>query len=172
MAYNEINAKGEDLRYDLTITLEDAVFGIEKVIKVPLMEICKVCNGNGCRNCQNSGKIRVEKDISINIPKGVDTGNRLRICEFNNSGDLYIYLNIKPHPIFQRVENDLYCEISISPAELGKKIEVPTIEGKVKLKIPNDIKSGEVLKIEGKGVPFLRSRERGDEFIKINILTP
>ena len=222
--------KGADLRYDLTITFEEAAFGKDMTIKVPRMENCEECGGTGaakgtspetcpdckgsgmrqtitktpfgtisnarpcerchgtgkiikspCGHCHGSGKVRVDKDIRINIPKGVDTGNRLRIQNGGQagerggpSGDLYVYLNIKPHPIFTREGINVFCEVPISfvQAALGATIDAPTIDGRVDLKIPEGIQSGTVLKIRGKGIQVLRGEGRGDEFVKIKVLTP
>ena len=221
---------GADLRYDLTITFEEAAFGKDTTIKVPRMENCEECGGTGaakgtspetcpdckgsgmrqtitktpfgtisnarpcerchgtgkiiktpCSHCHGSGKIRVEKDIKLSIPKGVDTGNRIRIANGGQpgerggeAGDLYVYLNIKPHPIFTREGMNVYCEIPISfvQAALGTKVDAPTIDGKVELTIPEGIQSGTILKIRGKGIPQLRGEGRGDEFVKIKVLTP
>ena len=222
--------KGADLRYDLTITFEEAAFGKDMTIKVPRMENCEECGGTGaakgtspetcpdckgsgmrqtitktpfgtisnarpcerchgtgkiiktpCGHCHGSGKVRVDKDIRISIPKGVDTGNRLRIQNGGQAGerggpngDLYVYLNIKPHPIFTREGINVFCEVPISfvQAALGATIDAPTIDGRVELKIPEGIQSGTVLKIRGKGIQVLRGEGRGDEFVKIKVLTP
>ena len=222
--------RGADLRYDLTISFEDAAFGKEMMIKVPRLENCEECGGTGaakgtspeacpdckgtgmrqtitktpfgtisnarpcerchgtgkiiktpCDHCHGSGKIRIEKDIKINIPKGVDTGNRLRIQHGGQAGerggetgDLYVYINIKPHPIFQREGINVYCELPISfvQSALGATVDAPTLDGRVDLKIPEGIQSGTVLKIGGKGIQRLRGEGRGDEFVKIKVLTP
>ncbi len=148
---------------------------------------CERCHGTGkiiktpCGHCHGSGKVRVDKDIRISIPKGVDTGNRLRIQNGGQAGerggpngDLYVYLNIKPHPIFTREGINVFCEVPISfvQATLGATIDAPTIDGRVELKIPEGIQSGTVLKIRGKGIQVLRGEGRGDEFVKIKVLTP
>ena len=222
--------QGADLRYDLSISFEDAAFGKEMTINVPRMENCEECGGSGaakgtspetcpdckgngmkqtttrtpfgmiansrpcdrchgtgkiiktpCTHCHGSGKVRVNKDIKINIPKGVDDGNRLRIQNGGQAGerggkagDLYVYINIKPHPIFQRDGMNVHCEIPISfvQAALGGTVDAPTIDGRVDLKIPEGIQSGTVLKIRGKGISALRGEGRGDEFVTIKVLTP
>ena len=148
---------------------------------------CERCHGTGqivknpCEHCHGEGKIKVTRDIEINIPKGVDEGQRLRIQNGGQAGerggspgDLYVYINIKPHKIFTRQDNNVYCEIPISfvQAALGAKIEAPTIDGKVELTIPEGTQSGAVMRIRGKGIPHLRGTERGDEFVKIKVLTP
>lgn len=148
---------------------------------------CERCHGTGqivknpCNKCHGSGKIRVQRDIDLKIPKGIDEGQRLRISGGGQAGerggapgDLYVYINIKPHKIFTRRDNDVYCEIPISfvQAALGAKIEAPTIDGKVELTIPEGTQSGRVLTMRGKGIPILRGEGRGDEYVKIKVLTP
>ncbi len=148
---------------------------------------CERCHGTGqiiknpCEHCHGVGKVKVERDIKINIPKGVDEGQRLRVSGGGQAGerggkpgDLYVYVNIKPHKIFTRNDTEVHCEVPISfvQAALGAKIEAPTIDGKVDLTIPEGTQSGAVLRIRGKGIPFLRGEGRGDEFVKIKVLTP
>ena len=148
---------------------------------------CERCHGTGqiikdpCEHCHGEGKIKVSRDIELNIPKGVDEGQRLRIQNGGQAGerggqpgDLYVYIHIKPHKIFTRQGNDVYCEIPISfvQAALGAKVEAPTIDGKIELTIPEGTQSGKVLKIGGKGIPHLRGEGRGDEFVRIKVLTP
>ncbi|MBQ7454007.1 MAG: molecular chaperone DnaJ, partial [Selenomonadaceae bacterium] len=222
--------KGADLRYDLSISLEDAAFGKDMNIKIPRMETCEECGGSGakkgttpdecpdchgtgmrqtttrtpfgtisnarpcerchgsgkivktpCGHCHGNGKIRVERELKISIPRGIDEGQRLRISGGGQAGerggqpgDLYVYINIKPHKFFTRQNTDVFCEVPISfvQAALGAKIDVPTIDGKVELTIPEGTQSGKVLRIRGKGIPFMRGDGRGDEFVKIKVLTP
>ena len=148
---------------------------------------CERCHGTGqivknpCEHCHGIGKIKVERDIKLTVPKGVDAGQRLRIAGGGQAGDrggqpgdLYVYINIKPHKIFTREDMNVYCEMPISfvQAALGATVEAPTIDGKVDLLIPEGTQSGAVLRIRGKGIPALHGNERGDEFVKIKVLTP
>ena len=148
---------------------------------------CERCHGTGhiiknpCDHCHGEGKVRVRRDIDLKIPRGIDDGQRLRVQNGGQAGerggapgDLYVYINIKPHKIFTRRGTDVYCEIPISfvQAALGATIEAPTIDGKVDLVIPEGTQSGEVRRIRGKGIPALRGESRGDEFVKIKVLTP
>lgn len=148
---------------------------------------CERCHGTGhivknpCGKCHGNGKVRVQRDIDLKIPRGIDEGQRLRISGGGQAGenggapgDLYVYINIKPHKIFSRDGINVYCEIPISfvQAALGAKIDAPTIDGKVELTIPEGTQSGEVHRIRGKGIPVLRGEGRGDEFVKIKVLTP
>ncbi len=148
---------------------------------------CERCHGTGqiiknpCEHCHGEGKIKKLRDIEVNIPKGVDEGQRLRIQNGGQAGerggapgDLFIYIRIKPHRIFTRQDTNVYCEIPISfvQAALGAKVDAPTIDGKIELTIPEGTQSGTVLKITGKGIPYLRGEGRGDEFVRIKVLTP
>lgn len=148
---------------------------------------CERCHATGyiiknpCEHCHGAGKIRVERNIDLNVPQGVNEGQRLKISGGGQAGerggppgDLYVYVGIKPHKIFTRQDIDVHCEVPISfvQAALGAKIEAPTIDGKVDLTIPEGTQSGTVLKIRGKGIPVLRGDGRGDEYVRIKVLTP
>ncbi|MBD3878429.1 MAG: molecular chaperone DnaJ [Quinella sp. 1Q5] len=148
---------------------------------------CERCHGTGqivknpCEHCHGRGKIQVRRDINLKIPRGIDEGQRLRIQGGGQAGerggapgDLYVYIVIKPHKIFTRQGTDVYCEIPITfvQAALGAKIDAPTIDGKVELTIPEGTQSGEVMRIRGKGIPVLRGEDRGDEYVRIKVLTP
>ena len=148
---------------------------------------CERCHGTGqivknpCEHCHGRGKVQIRRDINLKIPRGIDEGQRLRIQGGGQAGerggapgDLFVYIVIKPHKIFTRNGTDVYCEIPITfvQAALGAKIDAPTIDGKVELTIPEGTQSGEVMRIRGKGIPVLRSESRGDEYVKIKVLTP
>ena len=148
---------------------------------------CERCHGTGqiiknpCNHCHGEGRVNVEREVTVHIPQGVDDGQRLRVRGGGNAGlrggetgDLFVYLSIKPHKIFTRRDYDVYCEVPISfvQAALGAKVEAPTIDGKVDLTVPEGTQSGRVFKIGGKGIPILRGDGRGDEFVKIKVLTP
>ena len=148
---------------------------------------CSRCHGTGqviknpCHKCHGSGQVRIQDEISVNIPKGVDQGQRVRVSGKGNagkngggSGDLYVYIFIKPHKLFQRQGNDVIIEVPISfvQAALGATVEVPTIDGKVEMKIPAGIQSGTMLRLKGRGIPFLRGNGRGDQLVRVKVLTP
>ncbi len=148
---------------------------------------CNNCRGEGkiitdpCTKCKGQGKVRTERNVSLKIPAGVDTGIRLRVTGEGESGshggppgDLYVVINVEPHPYFKRKGNDLLCEVPISfvQATLGSEIEVPTIDGKAAIKIPAGTPSGRVFHLRGKGVPKLGSYGKGDQFINIFIDVP
>src|ERR1700733_1127009 len=148
---------------------------------------CGQCRGEGsiitdpCANCQGQGRIRQQETISVRIPAGVDNGSRLKLRSEGEagfaggpSGDLYVVIHVKEHPLFVRQENDIIIEVPISfpQAALSAEVEVPTLEGKVKLKIPAGTQSGKVLRLKGKGIVDLHGYGRGDQLVKIVVETP
>jgi len=148
---------------------------------------CGYCHGEGriitepCPECHGKKKIERERTISVKIPPGVETGSRLKLSgegelgSFGGPpGDLYIVLNVKPHPIFEREGDNILCRVPISfpMAALGGEIEVPTLEGKSILKIPPGTQSGMVFKLKGKGIPRLRGHGRGDEIVEVVVEIP
>ncbi|VBB06097.1 chaperone dnaj [Lucifera butyrica] len=149
---------------------------------------CDRCNGEGkiihtpCKECNGRGKIRVKRTIKVKIPAGVDNGSRLRVAHEGEAGlrggppgDLYVYIFIKAHKLFTREGNDVICEVPISfvQAALGDEIEVPTLDGKVKFRVPEGTQSGSVFRLKEKGIPFLRSSgRRGDQHVKVKVVTP
>ena len=155
--------------------------------QIQTMRTCERCHGSGkivktpCKHCHGEGKVKNIRDINVHIPKGVNVGTRVRIQGGGQAGerggqpgDLFVYIDIKPHKLFKREGNNVYCEAPVSfvQAALGATIEVPTIDGKIAMKIPAGIQSGTVQKIGGKGIPNLRGEGRGDQFVTIKVLTP
>jgi molecular chaperone DnaJ len=151
------------------------------------VRICPQCQGEGkipekpCRYCGGDGRTRKNERIKIKIPAGIEDGGILRLSEQGEAGkrgikpgDLYVTVHIKKHPYFRRKGDDIYCETKISfiQAALGDKTKAPTLNGEVSLKIPSGVESGQIIRLQGKGIPHLRSRGRGDEFVKILIKTP
>ena len=219
-------ARGPDLRYNMELTLEEAVRGVSKEIKVPTLVECDECHGSGartgtsaqtcptchgsgqvqmrqgffavtqacphchgkgkiitdpCRKCHGDGRVQKTKTLSVKIPAGVDTGDRIRLAgegeagEFGApAGDLYVQVHVKEHPIFVRDGNNLYCEIPISftTAALGGEVAVPTLDGRVMLKIPVETQTGRMFRLRGKGVRSLRSGAEGDLLCKAVVETP
>lgn len=148
---------------------------------------CNSCKGTGkiikkpCNTCNGKGRIQKEKKIHVKIPAGVDTGSRLRMTgegqagEMGGSyGDLFIFIYVKPHEVFERRGDDIICEIPISfvQASLGDEINVPTLEGKAKLKIPAGTQPGTQFRMKGVGVTRLKGYGRGDLHIKVNVTIP
>ncbi len=223
--------QGDDLRYDLTIDFEKAVFGEEKEITIPHLETCDVCRGGGskkgsgpitcstcggagqvrratrtpfgsftqvaeCPNCGGSGQVikdpcnscggkgvkQVRKKLRINIPAGVDSGTRLRVSGEGNaglkgapSGDLYVFLKVKTHPILKRDGLTILSEVNVSylQAILGDTIEIETVDGPTKLEIPEGTQPNAILILENKGIPKLGNPvARGDHQVLVKIKLP
>lgn len=149
--------------------------------------VCMHCSGKGkivrekCPSCRGNGKIKKQKTIPIRIPAGVDHGTQVRVAGQGEPGvnggppgDLYIVLRVKSHPFFEREGQDIYCEMPITfvQAALGDEIEVPTLSGRVKLKIPAGTDTGTLFRIKGKGVPANRGQAQGDQHVQVKIRTP
>ena len=218
--------RGADLRYDLDLSLEQAVAGTTVKIRVPNLVSCDTCNGSGakkgttpvtcptcnglgqvrmsqgffsvqqtcpqcrgqgktindpCPACHGQGRVRESKTISVKVPPGVDTGDRIRLTgegEAGESGgppgDLYVHVSVREHPIFRRDGTDLHCDVPISfvSAALGGELEVPTLDGRVKLKIPAETQSGKLFRLRGKGVRSVRSSTQGDLICQVIVETP
>lgn len=218
--------RGADLRYDLDLSLEEAVAGTTSKIRVPNLVSCDTCNGSGARKgtspvtcptcnglgqvrmsqgffsvqqtcpqcrgqgktindpcpaCHGQGRVRESKTISVKVPPGVDTGDRIRLTgegEAGESGgppgDLYVHVVVKEHPIFSRDGTDLHCDVPISfvTAALGGELEIPTLDGRVKLKIPAETQSGKLFRLRGKGVRSVRSSSKGDLLCQVIVETP
>lgn len=134
-----------------------------------------------CTTCRGQGRVRDNKTISVKVPPGVDTGDRIRLSGEGEagqnrgpSGDLYVDVDVKEHAIFTRDGTDLFCDVPISfaTAALGGEFEVPTLEGRVKLKVPAESQSGKMFRLRGKGVRSVRGSSKGDLLCRIVIETP
>ncbi|KLV07673.1 molecular chaperone DnaJ [Photobacterium ganghwense] len=218
--------RGADLRYNMELTLEEAVRGCTKEIRVPTLVHCDTCDGSGakkgtsattCGTCHGSGQVQMRqgffavqqtcphchgrgkiikepcgtchgqgrkeetKTLSVKIPAGVDTGDRIRLTgegeagEFGApAGDLYVQVHVAQHHIFERDGNNLYCEVPVSftMAALGGEVEVPTLDGRVKLKVPAETQTGRMFRMRGKGVKSVRGGAVGDLICKLVVETP
>lgn len=218
--------RGSDLRYDINISLEEAVQGVSKEFRVPKNVACKTCDGSGakpgtkkttctscrgagvvhmqqgffavqqtcpacqgegqtiaspCSDCRGSGLRREEKTLSVKIPAGVDSGDKIRLSGEGEAGakgapagDLYVFVDVAKHDIFERQGNDLYCEVplAMTTACLGGEIEVPTLEGRVKIKIPAETQTGKLFRVRGKGVKSVRGAVVGDLLCRVDIEIP
>jgi molecular chaperone DnaJ len=149
---------------------------------------CPGCQGRGetiqtpCPSCNGGGRVTRERTLSVSIPVGVEDGTRIRLAREGEagsrggaSGDLYIFLSIKPHEFFQRDGADLFCRVPIAmtAAALGGQIEVPTIDGgRSRVKIPEGTESGKQFRLKSKGMPVLRSKQLGDLYIQVEVETP
>jgi len=154
---------------------------------INVSQTCPKCRGEGsiikspCVKCDGTGKVRTTQKIEVTIPAGVDTGSRLRVQGEGDSGtrggfsgDLYIYINVKGHPVFQRHGYDIICEVPISftLASLGGEVEIPTLTGNVMMRIPEGTQSGRIFRLGGKGVKNLRGYDIGDQMVKVVVETP
>ena len=152
-----------------------------------IQQTCPQCRGNGkvindpCSNCHGQGRVRDTKTISVKVPPGVDNSDRIRLSGEGEagenggpSGDLYVSISVNDHPIFMRDGTDLHCDIPISfvTATLGGEMEIPTLDGRVKLKIPSETQSGKMFRLRGKGVKSIRSSSKGDLLCKVMVETP
>lgn len=152
-----------------------------------IQQTCPNCHGEGkiitdpCNNCHGQGRVRESKKLTVKIPAGVDNGDRVRLggegeagIHGGPSGDLYVQINVKTHTIFERHESDLYCEVPISfiDAALGGSIEVPTLEGRVTLKIPGETQTGKTFRLRGKGMKSVRGHATGDLLCSVVVETP
>lgn len=149
---------------------------------------CPTCNGMGqtikdpCKSCHGAGRVEKEKALSVNIPAGVETGTRIRLAGEGEAGmrggptgDLYIFIEVKDHALFERESTNLFCRVpvSIASAALGGEIEVPTIDGgRSRVKIPEGSQTGRQMRLRGKGMPALRGGGTGDMFIELQVETP
>jgi molecular chaperone DnaJ len=226
--------RGQDLRYDLEISLEQAYASAEVEIRVPAAMTCEVCEGSGakpgtnptvcgtcggagrvratqgffavergcprcggsgrlvldpCQNCHGHGQVRRERILSVRIPAGVDDGARIRLAGEGDAGarggprgDLYIFLSVIPHELFERDGLDLLCTVPVpmTTAALGGEIEAPCLLGgeacdgecKITVTVPEGAQTGKTVRLKGKGMPSLRSRQRGDLVVELFVETP
>jgi len=221
------SGRGADLRYNLSLTLEEAASGREVELKIPRHETCGGCQGSGarpgtnpvpcntcgghgqvqmqqgffavrrtcptchgsgtriespCVECGGSGRVKVTKKLKIKVPAGVYDGAQVRVSGEGESGqhgspagDLYVIISLKEHPIFEREGADLYCTMPVTfpQATLGSEVDAPTLEGKVKIKIPAGTEGGRVFRLRGHGVPDVRNGgQKGDLYVRVQIAVP
>ena len=218
--------RGGDLRYNLAITLEQAVAGDSVEIRVPSLHACDDCDGTGavpgttpvdcpscggsgqlrvsqgfmafqqtcprcrgvgkvikdpCRTCNGGGRVERRESLSVKVPPGIDDGDRLRLTGKGDAGlnggppgDLYVQFSVDEHAIFHRDGNNLYCDVPLSfvDAVLGGEIDVPTLDGRVKLKVPAETQTGKLFRLRGRGAPNARGGPRGDLLCRVVVETP
>lgn len=152
-----------------------------------LQQTCPRCHGNGkmisdpCGKCHGEGRVQKNKTLSVKVPAGVDNGDRIRLSGEGEagenggpSGDLYVQISVREHKIFQRDGSDLYCDvpIALATASLGGELDVPTLNGRVKLKIPAETQTGKMFRLRGKGVKSVRASSTGDLMCRVTLETP
>jgi len=217
--------RGDDLRFDLEIDFEEALFGSEREVDLSVNDGCEACRGTGaasgstretcrqcgghgavivgggfiqmrqtcpvchgegtivrspCKKCGGTGRVKTPRHIALRIPKGVETGSRLRLTGKGESGlrggpagDLYVVLHVREHELFQRQDEDLSCTVYISPvtAALGGEIEIPTPDGHARIKLPAGTPNGKVFRLRDKGMPGLNGGT-GDLHVRVEIEVP
>jgi len=218
--------RGADLRYNLELSLEEAAKGTEVKIRIPTMEECGTCHGNGakpgtqpkqcptcngrgevrvsqgffsiqqtcpqchgtgkvvpepCPTCNGAGRLKKHKTLSVKIPAGVDQDDRIRLTGEGEAGlnggptgDLYVVVNLRPHPMFTREGADLHCEMPISfgTAALGGELEIPTLDGHATIKVPPETQSAQVFRLKNKGIRPVRGSVQGDLYCHVVVETP
>lgn len=177
--------RGEDLQAAVEITLEEAFAGARKTFALEMDEPCATCHGAGhvggkpCATCQGGGWQRVRHDVDVKIPAGVRTGQRVRVTgegagAAGGRGDLYLTVSVAPHPQFERKGDDLHVTMPITAPEaaLGATLEVPTLRGKVSMKVPPATSSGRTFRLPGYGMPKVKGGGRGDELVTVKIVMP
>ena len=221
------SGRGNDMRFNLEIGLEEAFSGKQATIRVPGSVSCDDCKGSGaaggaepvscrtcsgvgkvrsqqgfftiertcpscagagrvisdpCRSCGGSGRVRQDRSLQVNIPGGVEEGTRIRLAGEGEAGmhgapagDLYIFLTVRPHKLFQREGADVYCRVPIPmvTAALGGPVEVPVVDGsRAQVSIPAGAQSGAQFRLRGKGMTILHSKSRGDMYVQVQVETP
>jgi molecular chaperone DnaJ len=220
--------RGADLRYNLHLSFEEAIFGCEKEIEFRRLEVCQSCRGRGaeagtdpvrcpkcgglgeirqraplfnmvtvttcdqcrgegtviaipCRECRGEGRVRQPRRITVKVPAGVDGNSQIRISGEGESGprggphgNLYVTLDVQPHPYFMRDGNNIILELrlNVAQAALGDEVDVPTVDGSEKLRIPAGTQTGQTFRLPGRGVPYLRQKGRGDQVVVARVMIP
>ncbi|EJQ47578.1 molecular chaperone DnaJ [Bacillus mycoides] len=222
--------QGADLQYQVTLEFEEAIFGKELNVEIPVEDPCDTCKGSGakpgtsketckhcsgsgqvsveqntpfgrivnrqacghcsgtgqmikekCTTCHGSGKVRKRKKINVKIPAGIDNGQQIRVSGKGEAGvnggpagDLYVVVHVRNHEFFAREGDHIICEMPLTFAQmaLGAEVEVPTVHGKVKLKIPAGTQTGTEFRLKGKGAPNVRGYGQGDQYVVVRVVVP
>ena len=177
--------RGEDVQAGVEISLEEAFGGTRKSLALELDEPCATCQGSGnvggkpCATCHGTGWQRARREVDVRIPAGVRTGQKVRVSGEGSGGtggrgDLYLVVSVAPHTQFERKGDDVHVTLPITAPEaaLGATIEVPTLRGKVSMKIPPATSSGRTFRLPGYGMPRLKGVGAGDELVTVRIVMP
>ncbi|MED2777609.1 molecular chaperone DnaJ [Bacillus thuringiensis] len=222
--------QGADLQYQVTLDFEEAIFGKELNLEIPVEDPCDTCKGSGakpgtsretckhcsgsgqvsveqntpfgrivnrqacgycsgsgqminekCTTCHGSGKVRKRKKINVKIPAGIDNGQQIRVSgkgeagvNGGSAGDLYVVVHVKNHKFFEREGDHIFYEMPLTFVQmaLGAEVEVPTVHGKVKLKIPAGTQTGTEFRLKGKGAPNVRGYGQGDQHVVVRVVVP
>lgn len=175
-----------DLEQELQISLEEAWQGVRKPVTVLINKPCVLCGGSGkvsgqvCRNCQGKGVARQEKRLDVKVPAGVRKGSKIRVPNEglkhgNEQGHLYLIIDLKEHPFYDPDEQgDVRCEVPVSVTEavLGAELEIPTLGGRIKMKIPAGTQPGQTFRLRGKGMRHPKNQDAGDQYVAIHVVIP
>jgi len=178
--------RGRDMEAPVEVTLEEAYRGTSRTISLQVEEPCSTCKGSGliqnmpCATCQGAGVVARMKRLEVKIPAGVKNGSRVRIAGKGQpgysgaNGDLYLRISVKPHRLFERRGDDLYAKVPVplTAAMLGGEVQVPTLKGKLALKIPPETQNGRIFRLAGQGMPHLDNSSRGDMLAKVKVVLP
>jgi DnaJ-class molecular chaperone len=179
--------RGDDLQARVEISLEEAAQGARRTIEFQREEPCGTCGGTGqqgsgpCPTCGGSGRVGRVQRVEVGIPAGVRDGARVRAAGEGGAGaaggphgDLYLQVRVTPHPTFERRDDDVYVDLPLAvwEAALGAEVEVPTLRGKVTMKIPAETPSGRTFRLPGYGLPHLRGGGQGDELVRVKVVVP
>lgn len=178
--------RGQDMETPIEVTLEEAYAGTHRTISLHVEEPCAACQGTGriqnlpCSVCRGAGIVANIKRIEVKIPAGVSTGSRVRIAGKGQpgyggaNGDLYLNITVLPHATLERQGDDLYVNVPVplTVAALGGEVQVPTLKGKLALKIPAETQNGRVFRLAGQGMPHPGKSHKGDLLAKVNVVLP
>jgi len=179
--------RGQDIEHPVAVTLEEAYHGTTRLLSLEVGEPCSSCQGTGqiqnvpCSVCRGSGVVSRLKRLEVKIPPGVKDGSRVRIAGKGGqgyggaaSGDLYLVISVRPHPLFKRSGDDLHVEVGVplTVAVLGGEVQVPTLKGKLALKMPPETQNGRTFRLAGQGMPHLGKSSHGDLLAKVNVIVP
>jgi DnaJ-class molecular chaperone len=181
-------ARGDDKQLPVEILLSEAFTGVRKTVSVEREETCSTCAGFGqqagatCRTCRGQGTVATRKQLEVKIPAGVRTGSRVRIAGEGNPGrhggepgDLYLNVTVRPHGYFEPQDNgDILLELPLTPPEaaLGIDVQVPTLSGRVTMKIPAGTQSNQIFRLRGRGLPRIKETSNADQLVKVRITVP
>lgn len=171
---------GRDLEQKLEITLEEAYYGTRRILRVRRDDPCSSCRGAGCSKCGGKGIVSQTRQLEVKIPPGVGEGARVRLAGEGEaglggrSGDLYLLVSLQAHPIFERRGDDLHCEVELPVwlPVLGGETEVPTLTGRVAMKVPAGTQGGQTFRLKGQGMPVLKGKSKGALYVRVRTRLP
>lgn len=177
---------GQDIEHPVEISLEEAFSGASRLLNLQSEDPCPTCGGTGraqrnvCATCRGAGAVPRTRQLEVKIPAGVKTGSRVRVAGQGGpghggpAGNLYLLITVLPHASFERQDDDLITTVPLplTTAMLGGKVEVPTLKGKLELKVPAETQNGRTFRLTGQGIPHLGKEGRGDLLVKISVVLP